>query len=105
MHEVFRDRDSAMVGLLDGILKESGIKTILRNWTGSNITEIPIPIMYPNICVMDDADFEEAKRIISEYKDAVPEDLPEWLCLKCGSRVDGYLSECWSCQTPHQNSD
>ena len=88
-----------MVGLLDGILKESGIPTLLKNWTGSNIVEIPIPSLYPSIFVMNDADAPEAKQIIDEYLSHKNERLPDWECPNCQSSVDGYLSECWSCQT------
>mgnify|MGYP005862590787 FL=1 len=88
-----------MIGLLDGILKESGIPTLLKNWTGSNIVEIPIPSLYPSIFVLDDANAAEAKQIIDEYLSHKNEDLPDWVCPNCQSTVDGYLSECWSCQT------
>ena len=47
MHEVFRDWDTATVGLVNHLLKEAGIRTILRNWEGCNITEIPIPRFIP----------------------------------------------------------
>ncbi|MDQ8195790.1 DUF2007 domain-containing protein [Coraliomargarita sp. SDUM461004] len=99
MQEVFRHHDSSTVGLLNGILKESGIATLLKNWTGGNITEIPIPSLYPSIHVLEDTQAEEAKQIIEEYLHQAPKELPEWKCPQCESMVDGYLSECWSCQT------
>jgi hypothetical protein len=64
MQEVYSNRDSSMVGLVDGILQESGIQTLLKNWTGSNIVEIPIPSLYPSIHVLDDSQAQEARRII-----------------------------------------
>jgi hypothetical protein len=99
MQEVYRHHDSTSVGLLNSILKESGIPTILKNWSGGNITEIPIPSLYPSIHVIEDSQAEEAKRIIQEYLNQEPKDLPEWICPNCKNVVDGYLSECWSCQT------
>jgi len=99
MYEVYRDRDTARVGLLNSILQESGIPTILRNWTGSNITEIPIPDMFPNICVMNEEDIEPARELIRDYLFATPVDGPEWTCPKCGEPNEGTFSECWSCQS------
>lgn len=99
MQQVFTHHDSALIGLLDGILKESGIPTLLKNWTGSNIVEVPIPSLYPSIFVLDDAQAPGARRIIEEYLNHKSEDLPEWICPVCESTVDGYLAECWSCQT------
>lgn len=98
MREVFSHYDSSTVALLDGILKESGIPTLLKNWTGSNIVEIPIPSLYPSIFVLDDAQAPEARRIIDDYLNQEPNEQPEWVCPECKSVVDGYLAECWSCQ-------
>jgi hypothetical protein len=99
MQQVFTHHDSAHIGLLDGVLNESGIPTLLKNWTGSNIVEVPIPSLYPAIFVLNDADAGRARRIIDEYLNHKAEDLPNWQCPHCKSDVDGYLSECWSCQT------
>ncbi|MBT64867.1 DUF2007 domain-containing protein [Coraliomargarita sp. SDUM461003] len=99
MQEVYRHHDSSSIGLIDGILRESGIPTLVKNWTGGNITEIPIPSLYPSIHVLEDAQADEAKRIIEEYLHQDTKELPEWTCPNCHNTVDGYLSECWSCQT------
>ncbi|CAA6679414.1 MULTISPECIES: DUF2007 domain-containing protein [unclassified Lentimonas] len=99
MKKVYSHHDSSTVGLIDGILNGAGIPTLLKNWTGSNITEIPIPILYPSIYVLDDANAPEAQRIIEEYLNHDVTEHPEWECPVCKSVVDGYLSECWSCQT------
>jgi hypothetical protein len=99
MQQVFTHHDSAMVGLIDQILKEAGIATLLKNWTGSNITEIPIPSLYPSIHILDDCNIEEAKIIITEYLNPDDRAVLDWVCPVCKSEVDGHLSECWSCQT------
>ena len=104
MHQIYSHHDSSTVGLLNGILNESGIPTILKNWTGGNITEIPIPSLYPSIHVLDESDVAEAKRIVTEYLNKAPSDAPEWSCSICDAQVDGFLSECWSCQTPKNES-
>lgn len=101
MHEVFRDIDSAKVGLIDGILKDTGIPTLLKNFTGgSNITEIPIPTLYPTIYVLNASQVDQAKELISEFFAAKPEQAEDWSCNECGAPVDGFLSECWACQAP-----
>lgn len=99
MQQVYSHHDSSTVALIDGILRESGIPTLLKNWTGGNITEIPIPSLYPSLHVLDDSQAAEARRIIEEYLNHGLEAHPEWECPHCRSVVDGYLSECWSCQT------
>ncbi len=99
MYEVFRDIDSVKVGMIDGMLKESGIPTLLKNWTGANIIEVPIPSLYPTVYVLNGSQVDEAKEQIKEFFEAAPEEKEEWKCPKCGETVDGYLSECWACQS------
>ena len=95
MHEVFRDWDSAKVGLVDQLLKSEGFHTVLRNWTGSNITEVPIPDMFPNVCVLNHEDFVRARKIVTDYFHAQPQASEEWECPKCqgesGRSVFGVL--------------
>ena len=97
MHEVFRHWDTATVGLISSILEEAGIKTVLRNWDGSNIVEIPIPAIYPNVCVLNEEDFEKAKELISAFRQSPEKNGEDWNCHKCGEFVDHELEECWSC--------
>ena len=84
MYEVFRHWDTATVGLVNGLLEDAGIKTILRNWEGSNIVEIPIPVIYPNVCVLDKEDFERAKDFISAFMQSPETNGEDWHCEKCG---------------------
>lgn len=99
MHQVYSHHDSSTVGLPDGLLREHGIPTLLKNWTGSNITEIPIPSLYPTIYVLDTNQVLEAKQLIEDYLKADTQDHPKWICPNCGEPVDGFLAECWACQT------
>ena len=105
LHEVYRDWDSAKVGLFNGLLQEAGIRTMLRNWSGSNITEIPIPEFYPNICAFNEADAAHARQIISDYLHADTTGLKNWICPNCGEEIDGGFSVCWSCQTPVEEAE
>ena len=100
MYEVFRDWDSAKVGLVNQLLKGEGLHTVLRNWTGSNITDIPIPATFPNVCVLSAKDFERAREILVAYFSSDSASEETWQCPGCGERVDGVFSECWSCKTP-----
>ena len=105
MHEVFKDIDGAKVGMINGLLNDSGIPTILKNFSGgSNITEIPIPALYPSIFVLDASKLSEARELINDYFSAKPELGEDWVCSRCGVTVDGFLNECWSCQAPKEIS-
>ena len=97
MNEVFRHWDTATVGLISSILEEAEIKTVLRNWDGSNIVEIPIPAIYPNVCVLNEKDFEKAKELISAFLQSPEKNGDDWNCEKCGESVGHELNECWNC--------
>jgi len=100
MKQVFSHSDSATVGLLNDYLNDSGIETLLKNWTGSNITSVPIPDLFPSIYVLDPREADAATRMIEEYLNQEPSNDPDWTCPSCQNPVDGFLSECWSCQSP-----
>ena len=97
MQEVFRHWDTATVGLVNGFLEDAGIKTVLRNWDGCNITEIPIPAIYPNVCVLNEKDLDRARELISAFQNSVESTEKEWLCKSCGESVNETLNECWNC--------
>ncbi|WP_309398354.1 putative signal transducing protein [Cerasicoccus maritimus] len=78
MIEVFRDMSSARVGLYNSMLESAGIPTMVRNWNAITMTtEIPIPVMYPNICVFNEEDAKAAREIIAGLADDASEDLPD----------------------------
>ncbi|MEC8013311.1 MAG: DUF2007 domain-containing protein [Verrucomicrobiota bacterium] len=101
MQEVFRHWDTATVGLVNSLLVDAGIRTVLRNWDGCNITEIPIPAIYPNVCIMHEEDLARARELISAFLSSVESNDGEWICPSCGEAVDAPLNECWNCGNPH----
>ena len=74
------------------VFSKIGIKTILRNWEGSNIVEIPIPVIYPNV-LLDKEDFERAKDFISAFMQSPETNGENWHCEKCGEAVELQLNE------------
>ncbi len=101
MKEVYTDRDSARVGLLNGILNEAGIRTVVKNWNGSNITQIPIPLFYPAIYLLNPEDESKAQSLLEEFQMGFKAESGDWTCQGCGVNNDGIYSECWNCQKEH----
>jgi len=103
MIEIYRDRDYSKVGMIQGLLEDAGIRTLLRNRNAvSMTTEIPIPIMFPNICLLNSTDKEQALELIDVYLNmsrVAAENTEKWRCSKCDETNDDNFSECWSCQT------
>lgn len=102
MKEVFRHHEYIRVSYFRDLVEAAGIPTMLRNeHLVHGVVEIPIPEFYPNLCVMNDEDYQEAWEIINkvlENEKLVPgEDV---ICPKCGENNPSNFGECFSCQTP-----
>ena len=101
MRELFREADFTIVGHFRSILEDAGIQTMIRNeaLSMSGLTEIPIPDMFPALCVVHDEDFERARAIIFEHikRDEGKSD-EEVNCPSCGESNPGNFEVCWACE-------
>lgn len=101
MKEVFRAHDFAKVSYYRDLLEGEGIATMLRNEDlVHGVIEVPIPEFFPNLCVMDDGDYQKAWELIdADLKLAARNPGPDVVCPSCGERNPGNFAECFSCQT------
>ncbi len=87
MRELYRHKDHSMVAYYKQLLEAAGIPVMLRNehLTMTGLSEIPIPEFYPNICVINDSDYEKAWEImrIAIHENAMNSD-EEVTCAACG---------------------
>jgi hypothetical protein len=102
MREVLRNADSALVAMYQSLLEDAGIQCFTYNWTtqqalmrGLLVAFFPLPIFYPTLCVVNDADYEEAMEILKTP--AVSGE--EWSCPACREAVPGNFTACWKCET------
>ncbi len=107
MKEVFRHHELIRVSHFRDLVEAAGIPTMLRNeHLVHGVIEIPIPEFYPNLCVMNDADYEAAWKIIDAHIANEKSDHgPDLICPKCGEKNPGNFAECFSCQSPLGDSD
>ena len=111
MKEIFRHKDFTTVSYYKTILEAEGISVMLRNESlqMTGLTEIPIPEFYPNICVMNDADYEQAWKILNRamHTDAENSEI-DIICPHCGESNPGNFDICFSCEKilpePHSGS-
>lgn len=100
MIEIYRDHDFSKAGLYQGMLEDAGIETVLRNRNSVTMTTaVPIPSMYPNICVYTPEDATRARELLAVYAESASvEAAADWKCALCGESNEGNFTECWSCQ-------
>lgn len=100
MKELFRHRDPTVIHHYKTLLEVADIPIIVRNEVlqMSGITEIPIPEFYPNICVMNDEDYDRARTILkeamTEQQTASGEDTA---CPNCKEPNPGNFEVCYLC--------
>jgi predicted RNA-binding Zn-ribbon protein involved in translation (DUF1610 family) len=97
MKELFREQDFTRVAFFRGLLEADGIPTYIRNEFLS-VTEAPIPVFFPALCVQHDEDYERAVKIIREHlakQDTEAQN--EFPCPACGEINPGNFETCWSC--------
>ena len=102
MKEVYRNHEYIRVSQFRDLVEAAGIPTMLRNeHLVHGVVEIPIPEFYPNLCVMNDEDYEAAWEIIRAALEAENAPAGEDLqCGQCGEINPGNFAECFSCQQP-----
>jgi hypothetical protein len=88
------------VGHIQSLLESAGLATFLRNENLSN-TEISIPDFFPAVCVVNDAGYESAMKLIEQhFAESQEKSAPELPCGKCGQLNPGNFGVCWNCNEP-----
>ena len=99
MREIFVNQDHARVGYYKSLLDEAGIPCFIRNkHTNHSMTSMPSPVFFPALCVVDDADYDEAMQLLGEiHHPADPPDPSDWICPGCNEVIPGSFDSCWQC--------
>lgn len=111
MRRISHHPDLAVLGLQQSILAGAGIASFilngntwwLANGSGSLLNLllgkkdlVQNPLFAPELCLANDADYEEALAILIDHQGSVqPSD--DWVCWACGETVPGTLAACWQC--------
>lgn len=85
---------------LKNLLEAEGIRCHIKNELLSGLAgDIPFTECAPELWLLDDRDFERARRIVADL-DRAPEAVPPWQCPGCGEALEGQFSACWRCGAP-----
>ena len=96
-------QDHARVCFYKTVLDEAGIASFIRNNLANNIVDMPSPVFFPALCVVNDEDYDEAMRILGEIYYQKPSTATDWRCPKCQEDVPGTFESCWQCETLRPN--
>lgn len=100
MKKIFEHIDFSRVGHFQSILEHAGITTHIKNLGASGASgEIPFHEVWPELWVVDEADYPRAISVLESYEPPETEDLTDWVCQKCKEEVGKEFGECWNCGT------
>lgn len=99
MRRVYRSQLSPMVGHLRNVLESHGIVCVVKNeFLSGALGEIPPNECWPELWVLDEAQFDEAVAIVSAAAlDNLVEPGGRWTCSNCGEELEGQFTDCWRC--------
>lgn len=100
MRKIYENLEFTRVGHYQSILESEGIRSHLVNIGASaSAGEIPFQQVFPELWVVDDAEYERALEVLRPYYcHEFPVDSP-WTCPACDEAIEGTFGECWNCQT------
>jgi len=99
MREIFTSSEFTQVGYCKSILDEAGISSFIRN-ENSNTIGLAGAIFFPSLFVTDDADYDEAIRILKSRQYSEPTIVADWTCPSCSEKNPGNFELCWNCSAP-----
>jgi len=90
--------DSTRLGFFKSILDEAEIPCFIRNETTAQLTNIFIGPLQPTLCLLNDADYDQASALLRPHQsvEAVPSE--EWICPACKESNPASFEVCWKCQ-------
>jgi hypothetical protein len=99
MHELFVHPDHVRVGFCKSVLEEAGIPCFIRNEnTHNTMTGMPSPLFFPALCIVNDADLDRSRELLTTYLDTPASNAPDWTCAACGETgIPGTFDSCWQC--------
>jgi hypothetical protein len=98
MKLVYTHENRFLVANAHNILSQHDIDTVWKNeFSSSAIGEVAPLDTWPELWVVDDADYEQAIHIIATALSA--RNAPEWVCPTCKEKNDAAFEFCWNCQT------
>jgi len=98
MRDLITNIDSTRLGFLKSILDEAGIACFIRNETTAQLTNIFIGPLQPTLCLVEDADFDQASALLRPHQTEGACSSEEWLCSACKESNPASFEVCWKCQ-------
>jgi hypothetical protein len=98
MRDLITSIDSTRLGFFKSILDEAEIACFIRNETTAQLTNIFIGPLQPTLCLLNDADYDQASALLRPHQSEGAFSSEEWLCNACKESNPASFEVCWKCQ-------
>ena len=98
MKRVYSEPSPIFIHQIKDLLEDKGIKTILKNeMLSGGVGELPPTEVWPELWVLEDDDEDPAKLAVEAFIQSTKTIAQDWVCKKCGEKVEGQFNICWNC--------
>ena len=98
MKQVFVSQHLVEVEMRKERLEQAGIRCMIKNQRASSLAgEIPFAEVFPEIWVLDDQDYDQARQLIEDETTLLPSNHSHWICPGCNERHENQFGACWKC--------
>jgi hypothetical protein len=96
--KLYTAQNPLTISHLKNILESGGIQCVIKNlYLSAAVGELPPIECWPELWVIDDARYAEAREVVEKSRSPVRPVSKPWRCRKCGTEVEGQFGECWNC--------
>jgi len=79
-------------------LAEADIPCTIKNQRSAGLGgEIPFTEVFPELWVLQDQDYDQARQLLEEETELPPMNQDFWTCSGSGERHEGQFGVCWKC--------
>ncbi|MDX1900810.1 MAG: DUF2007 domain-containing protein [Gammaproteobacteria bacterium] len=91
MKKIIASQDITLMNIYKQLLEDNNIAATIKNYyLTSGIGDLPPNECVPELWILDDHQFEQAKALLK------PEKNTAWQC-DCGENIEGEFAQCWKC--------
>jgi rubrerythrin len=96
--QVFVSQNLIEVEMRKEWLAQADIPCTIKNQRSAGLAgEIPFTEVFPELWVLQDQDYDQARQLLEEETELLPMNQDFWTCSECGEHHESQFAECWKC--------
>ncbi len=98
MKQVFVSQHLFEVEMCKERLEQAGISSLIKNQRTTGLAgEIPFTEVFPELWVVQDEEYDRARRLLDDGLVSVPSEQGGWICSGCEEQHETQFVICWQC--------